>query len=44
MPGTPAALPQPLASLPGARHWLNTPPLRAEDLRGKVVLVNFLDL
>jgi thiol-disulfide isomerase/thioredoxin len=28
-------------SLLGARQWLNTAPLRAEDLRGKVVLVNF---
>jgi thiol-disulfide isomerase/thioredoxin len=35
------ALPGPLASLVAARQWLNTPPLRAEDLRGKVVLVNF---
>src|SRR5262249_7637793 len=24
-----------------AQKWLNTPPLRPEDLRGKVVLVNF---
>jgi len=31
----------PLAALLGARQWLNTQPLRAEDLRGKVVLVNF---
>jgi thiol-disulfide isomerase/thioredoxin len=28
-------------SLLGAQQWLNTPPLRPEDLRGKVVLVNF---
>jgi thiol-disulfide isomerase/thioredoxin len=28
-------------SLLGARQWLNTQPLRPEDLRGKVVLVNF---
>jgi thiol-disulfide isomerase/thioredoxin len=28
-------------ALLGDRQWLNTPPLRAEDLRGKVVLVNF---
>jgi thiol-disulfide isomerase/thioredoxin len=34
-------LPKPERSLLGARQWLNTPPLRAEDLRGKVVLVNF---
>ena len=31
----------PLASLLAARPWLNTPPLQPEDLRGKVVLVNF---
>jgi thiol-disulfide isomerase/thioredoxin len=31
----------PLSALLGSRPWLNTPPLRAEDLRGKVVLVNF---
>jgi thiol-disulfide isomerase/thioredoxin len=31
----------PLAALLGARQWLNTQPLRADDLRGKVVLVNF---
>jgi thiol-disulfide isomerase/thioredoxin len=35
------ALPSPQRSLVGGRQWLNTPPLRAEDLRGKVVLVNF---
>jgi thiol-disulfide isomerase/thioredoxin len=34
-------LPSPLSSVLGARQWLNTPPLRAQDLRGKVVLVNF---
>jgi thiol-disulfide isomerase/thioredoxin len=28
-------------SLIGARQWLNTAPLQATDLRGKVVLVNF---
>jgi thiol-disulfide isomerase/thioredoxin len=28
-------------SLLGARQWLNTAPLQAADLRGKVVLVNF---
>jgi thiol-disulfide isomerase/thioredoxin len=28
-------------SLIGARQWLNTDPLQAADLRGKVVLVNF---
>jgi cytochrome c biogenesis protein CcdA/thiol-disulfide isomerase/thioredoxin len=31
----------PLASLLAAKPWLNTPPLQAEDLRGKVVVVNF---
>ena len=30
-----------LLSLLGARQWLNTQPLRPEDLRGKVILVNF---
>ncbi|MDB5503554.1 MAG: cytochrome biosis protein [Tardiphaga sp.] len=35
------ALPQPLSSVLGAVQWLNTPPLTAADLRGKVVLVNF---
>ncbi len=33
-------LPPPLNSVLGARQCQNTPPLRAEDLRGKVVLVN----
>ena len=35
------ALSSPQRSLLQARPWLNTPPLRPEDLRGKVVLVNF---
>jgi thiol-disulfide isomerase/thioredoxin len=35
---TPSA---PLDKLLSARQWINTEPLRAEDLRGKVVLVNF---
>jgi thiol-disulfide isomerase/thioredoxin len=30
-----------LASLDRADAWLNSPPLKAEDLRGKVVLVDF---
>src|SRR5580658_7496719 len=34
-------LAQPEHSLLTGRQWLNTPPLRAQDLRGKVVLVNF---
>lgn len=31
----------PLRALAVSPDWLNTPPLRAEDLRGKVVVVNF---
>ena len=40
---TPAALPVdgPLPSLDGAVQWLNSPPLTAAGLRGKVVLVDF---
>jgi cytochrome c biogenesis protein CcdA/thiol-disulfide isomerase/thioredoxin len=38
---TDPALSAPLDSLFGAQHWLNTQPLRPEDLRGKVVLINF---
>jgi len=34
-------LPYPERALLGAQQWLNTPPLSAQDLRGKVVLVNF---
>src|SRR5919108_5838368 len=30
-----------LASLSSATEWINSPPLRAEGLRGKVVLVQF---
>ncbi|HET9534018.1 MAG TPA: hypothetical protein VFP43_01560, partial [Mesorhizobium sp.] len=30
-----------LASLEGANEWLNSPPLTASDLRGKVVLIDF---
>src|SRR6476469_10739947 len=30
-----------LASLPRATAWLNSPPLTAADLQGKVVLVQF---
>jgi thiol-disulfide isomerase/thioredoxin len=30
-----------LASFGGAAGWLNTPPLRPDDLKGKVVLVDF---
>ncbi len=39
----PAALPieGDLPSLSGATSWLNSPPLSAEDLRGKVVLIDF---
>lgn len=31
----------PLGALAGAGEWMNSPPLSAESLRGKVVLVNF---
>jgi len=33
----------PLYSLPGATGWINTKPLTAKDLKGKVVLVDFWD-
>ena len=33
-----------LASLGGATAWLNSPPLTAADLQGKVVLVDFCDV
>jgi thiol-disulfide isomerase/thioredoxin len=36
-----SSLPRAYASLLSAKHWLNTPPLTAAGLRGKVVLVNF---
>ena len=39
--GQGAALPAPLGSVLTTQKWLNTQPLRPEDLRGKVVLVNF---
>src|SRR5205823_328609 len=43
--GHPAAVPLPfegeLPSLGGATAWLNSPPLSAADLRGKVVLIDF---
>lgn len=39
--GQGAALSAPLASVLTAKNWLNTAPLRPEDLRGKVVLVDF---
>jgi thiol-disulfide isomerase/thioredoxin len=42
---TPTAVPLPfegeLPSLNGATAWLNSPPLSAADLRGKVVLIDF---
>ena len=38
---TASGVSQPERSLLTGRQWLNTPPLRAQDLRGKVVLVNF---
>ncbi|WP_280155823.1 cytochrome c biogenesis protein DipZ [Piscinibacter sp. XHJ-5] len=31
----------PLSALSGATEWINSPPLMPQDLRGKVVLVNF---
>jgi len=31
----------PLGALSGQRTWLNGKPLRPEDLRGKIVVVNF---
>lgn len=37
----PAPLSGPLRALLGAKQWLNTEPLQAADLQGKVVLVNF---
>lgn len=37
----PVAQAAPLASLSGATSWLNTQPLSAETLKGKVVLVDF---
>lgn len=41
--GAPAPLPVEgtLPALDGAIQWLNSPPLSAQDLRGKVVLVDF---
>src|ERR1700720_4520962 len=39
--GQDPALSAPLASVLTAQKWLNTEPLRPENLRGKVVLVNF---
>lgn len=43
VPGTPAPLPVEgtLPPLNGAVQWLNSPPLTAQDLRGKVVLIDF---
>jgi thiol-disulfide isomerase/thioredoxin len=42
-PGTPAPLPVEgvLPPLNGAVQWLNSPPLTVQDLRGKVVLIDF---
>ena len=40
-PGQPLAIEGQLPSLSGAVEWLNSPPLTAEGLRGKVVLVDF---
>jgi thiol-disulfide isomerase/thioredoxin len=41
MPGGEVAAPSELASLTSANAWLNSPPLTAEALRGKVVVVDF---
>jgi thiol-disulfide isomerase/thioredoxin len=38
---TPTTRTSELASLSSATEWINSPPLRAEGLRGKVVLVQF---
>jgi cytochrome c biogenesis protein CcdA/thiol-disulfide isomerase/thioredoxin len=40
-PGQPLAIEGQLPSLSGAVEWLNSPPLTAEGLRGKVVLIDF---
>ncbi|HET7757920.1 MAG TPA: cytochrome c biogenesis protein CcdA [Steroidobacteraceae bacterium] len=40
-PAADASAPSPLAALAGAVAWLNSPPLSAQSLRGKVVLVDF---
>lgn len=37
----PASAAAPLASLDGAVDWLNSPPLTAEALKGRVVLIDF---
>jgi cytochrome c biogenesis protein CcdA/thiol-disulfide isomerase/thioredoxin len=37
----PDTLSGPLAALLDRRSWINSPPLRADDLRGKVVVVSF---
>jgi thiol-disulfide isomerase/thioredoxin len=39
--GAPVALTDPRRVLTSGGDWLNTRPLRAQDLRGKVILVNF---
>jgi cytochrome c biogenesis protein CcdA/thiol-disulfide isomerase/thioredoxin len=40
-PGEPLPVEGELPSLAGATQWLNSPPLSAQSLRGKVVLVDF---
>jgi cytochrome c biogenesis protein CcdA/thiol-disulfide isomerase/thioredoxin len=40
-PGEPLPVEGELPSLAGATQWLNSPPLTAQSLRGKVVLVDF---
>jgi thiol-disulfide isomerase/thioredoxin len=41
MPARATAAPGVLAGLAGATGWINSPPLAADELRGKVVLVDF---
>jgi thiol-disulfide isomerase/thioredoxin len=41
LPARGAATPDVLAGLAGASGWINSPALTADDLRGKVVLVDF---
>lgn len=40
-PGATATKPYPAPELAGITHWINSPPLTLEKLRGKVVLVDF---
>ncbi len=40
-PGQTAHGPMPMPPIDGANEWINSPPLTREDLKGKVVLVDF---